>query len=312
MRLIEKGFFFLNSGDHKQALKVGRELKKLRHSSAFEILALAYLRQGKIAKAIHVLEDGVSKARRVWILWELLGNSYSDANRYEEAENAYLKALQQPGCDASLVHLNRGIAFHRQGKISEARAALRQVNSDHVKRRANALRIRLALADGKNSVARQLAAELERSRFPKGGYHERETESEIALSCSLAFQTSVDRKKKARTLAVRAVEHDPTNQAALSLIRELDAESDLHAKLYRLLILGRWPKPFAGESKIPGFYRTIHVVASNEKEAFWYAKQILPTELRRQLSVEECSLSNARMKQKGVYYLSGYAFFEES
>ncbi|MDB6037312.1 MAG: hypothetical protein JWM99_1153, partial [Verrucomicrobiales bacterium] len=90
--IMQKGFAFLQERRYADALKIGQDLKKLRHSSAFEILALAYLRSNKLSKAIKVLEEGVAKAGRVWLLWELLGNCYSDAGRFVKAEKAYVEA----------------------------------------------------------------------------------------------------------------------------------------------------------------------------------------------------------------------------
>src|SRR5688572_5527241 len=111
--LMQKGFSFLDAHRYEDALKVGENLKKLRHSSAFEILALAYLRTGKLSKAIAILEEGVIRANRVWVLWELLGNCYSDGGRYSKAEKAYAEALRRENCDDDVIHLNRAIAFNR-------------------------------------------------------------------------------------------------------------------------------------------------------------------------------------------------------
>src|SRR5260221_870929 len=127
--LMRKGFSFLDEHRSTDALEIGRKLKKLPHSSAFEILALAHVRSNKLSKAIAVLEEGVTKVGRVWILWELLGNCYSDAGRFAKAEKAYREALTREGCDLDVVHLNRAIAFNRRGKHAEAKIALRLVKS---------------------------------------------------------------------------------------------------------------------------------------------------------------------------------------
>src|SRR6266481_4669728 len=108
--LIDKGFSLLNSHGYRDALAIGRKLKRLRHSSAFEIMALAHLRLGALPRAIAVLKEGVAKAGRVWLLWELLGNCHSDVGRYKNAERAYQQALLREHCDADVIHLNRAIA----------------------------------------------------------------------------------------------------------------------------------------------------------------------------------------------------------
>src|SRR5262245_30524625 len=186
--LMQKGFSLLDEHRYEDALKIGRNLKKLRHSSAFEILALAYLRLEKLSKAIAVLEEGVAKAGRVWILWELLGNCYSDAGRYAKAETVYQKALQLQGCDHDVIRLNRAIAFSRGKKNAEAKNALRRVKSPRLRRRADACRIRTALELRDTRTARLVAFRLSRMRPTREENYDRESESEIFFSCALALR----------------------------------------------------------------------------------------------------------------------------
>ena len=40
--LMEEGFELLGQDDTEGAIKIGKRMKKMKHSSAFEILALAY------------------------------------------------------------------------------------------------------------------------------------------------------------------------------------------------------------------------------------------------------------------------------
>ncbi|MCI0421586.1 MAG: hypothetical protein L0312_20565, partial [Acidobacteria bacterium] len=73
-RLMNEGFAALENCSVKRAIKIGQRLKKMRHSSAFEILALAHDLDDDPNKAIEVLEEGVCKAPTAWRLWQLLGN----------------------------------------------------------------------------------------------------------------------------------------------------------------------------------------------------------------------------------------------
>jgi tetratricopeptide (TPR) repeat protein len=310
-RLMEKAFSLLDAGELKGAEKIGRELKKLRHSSAFEILALAYLRQQKPAKAVNVLEEGTRKAGKVWLLWELLGNCYSDLGRFRDAETAYQRALQQKGCDPSVVHLNRAIAFERNGRSDAANLAVRQVKSKNLRRRADAIRIRLALVDGKKRTAKQLASRTARRRPNAEERYDRETESAILLSCALAFQKSPAERKQLIRLAVRAVDLNPNNTEALALIREARARKARHSRQYALFIHGRWNTPLSKAKAPPGFFRTIRVVAPTEKIAFQYAKQFFPTPVRKMIGVEKYSFTDGDdLNFEGVYYLSGYSFYD--
>lgn len=309
-KLMQKGFSCLDEHCYAEALKIGRELKKLRYSSAFEILALAYLRSDKLLKAIEVLEDGVSKAGRVWILWELLGNCYSDAGRFAKAEKAYQKALQLEGCDHDVIHLNRAIAFNRAGKHTDAKSALRFVRSPRLRRRADACRIRTALKLGDAKSARQLALSLSRCRPMRKENHDRESESEIFLSCAVTLKDSPDTKGKALRLAFRAVEVQPNNAEALALIREILQRKTACRLLFRLLIHGVWDAPI-GKSSVPsGFFRTVEVAAAAQPAAFRYAKAFFPKAVRKSLSIEKTkTFDDSALALDGVYFLSGYAFY---
>lgn len=308
--LMQKGFSFLDEHRYADALKVGQKLKKLRHSSAFEILALAYLRSDKRSKAITVLEEGVNNAGRVWILWELLGNCYSDAGRYSKAERAYQKALRLERCDLDAIHLNRAIAFNRAGKHTEAKEALRFVHSLRLRQRSDACRIRTALALEDVRSARKLASRVLRSRPRRNENHDRDSESEILLSCALALSSNPTAKARALRFAFRAVEVQPNNAEALGLIREILHRKAARLILFRLLIHGIWNVPIGKPNMPPGFFRTVEVAATNEAAAFRHAKPFFPTAVRKSLSVEESKTPKCPpLALEGVYFLSGYAFY---
>jgi tetratricopeptide (TPR) repeat protein len=218
---MRNGFACLDEHEYSDALKIGRKLKRIRHSSAFEILALAHLRSGQLPKAIAILEEGVAKAGRVWVLWELLGNCYSDARRFGKAEKAYQCAFAQEGCDRDVVNLNRAIAFGRRGKFAEAKIALKPVHSARLRRRADACRIRIALQLGELRSAQRLASRLCRQHAAPSETYDPENESEILLTCALALKNGPKTKSKALRLAFEAVEIKPDNGEALAVIREI-------------------------------------------------------------------------------------------
>lgn len=308
--LMQNGFSFLDEHRYTDALKAGQKLKKLRHSSAFEILALAYLRSGKLSKAIAVLEEGVTKAGRVWILWELLGNCYSDAGRFAKAEKAYGKALAREGCDRDVVHLNRAIAFSRREKHVDAEMALKLVKSPRLHRRADACRIRNALQLGETRSAHRLALRLYRRHPVPDENYDRESESEIFLACALALKGSPKTKAKAVRLTFKAVEMQPDNTEALAVIREVQRRETASPHLFRLLLHGVWDAPI-GKSRVPpGFFRTLEVAASSQQAALEYAMPFFPKAVRESLSVEETkTLRSSALTLEGVYFLSAYHFY---
>lgn len=308
--LMQKGFALLAEHRYQEALKMGHRLKKLRHSSAFEILALAFLHLGKLPKAISVLEEGVAKAGRAWILWELLGNCYSDAGRYSKAETTYRQALQKEKCNRDVIHLNRAIAFDRAGKHAEAMNALRFVRLPRLQRRADACRIRTRLELGKIRAARQLAFRLSRCRPTSGENYDKAAESEILLSCALGLGRDEKTKARSERLAFRAVDARPHNAEALALIREIRHRKAPHLHLSKLIIHGVWNTPIGNSSVPPGFYRTVEAAAANEDAAFKLARRFFPKAVRQSLSVEEVQpLDRTSIGLEGVYFLSSYFFY---
>lgn len=307
--LMKEGFSLIDAGLSEEAVRVGRQLKKLRHSSAFEIMALGHLQEGKVSKAIAVLEQGVREAQRVWVLWELLGNCYSDAERFHDAELAYQEALLREGCDNAVVHLNRAIAFGRAGKPAEATAAIRRVKSPHLLRRAEACRIRIELRRGNKRMARRLALRLCRRPPAVGECYDRKDRSEIFLACALALKENGQTLGKARRIAFRAVEQDPSNREALEVIRESNRRKG-RPKLYQIVFKGTWDVPIGRSRMPPGFFRSCRVAASSEKAAFQHGRLFFPTSVRKSLGVEESKvIRNGRPLLEGVYFLSGYCFY---
>ena len=127
--LMDKGYSACKAKRYFEALRIGNRLVGLDHSSGYEILALAYAGLKQPDEAISTLEEGVSVAPSVWLLWQLLGNQYSDKGRYADAQRCFAEALACHRIDRSCVNFNSAIAFARAGQHDEALAALDQVSS---------------------------------------------------------------------------------------------------------------------------------------------------------------------------------------
>jgi len=130
--LIEEGFEYLREGRFDKALEVGHKLYVLQHSSAFEIMALAFAAMDRLDDAIAALEDGVGKVPDAWRLWQLLGNCYSNKQRYDASENAYRRALECPDADTDSVYLNLAVVCTRENKHAEASDWLSHVTADEL------------------------------------------------------------------------------------------------------------------------------------------------------------------------------------
>lgn len=124
-RLEAEAFEALEAGEWEAAEARGDELLAMGWSGGFEVKALAAQGRGEVEVARHVLEDGVEKAPGAWPLWLLLGNVRSDLGRFDEALDAFERALRCEGSDAASVRFNRAVAQHRRG---EPGAALRDLD----------------------------------------------------------------------------------------------------------------------------------------------------------------------------------------
>lgn len=124
-RLEAEAFEAIEAGDWDAAEARAGELLAMGWSGGFEVRALAAQGRGDVEGAARVLEDGVEKAPGACPLWLLLGNVRSDLGRFDEALDAFDRALSCEGSDAASVRFNRAIAEHRRG---EPGAALRDLD----------------------------------------------------------------------------------------------------------------------------------------------------------------------------------------
>lgn len=120
----------LEAGDDKTALKAGQQLVEQRHAYGFEVLARAYWLRDEKTKAIRTLQDGVEKAPKMWTLWQLLGDYWSDVGDPKRARACYEQVLALPSADSvarahALIELGR----HDEA-IATAQAALDESEDD--------------------------------------------------------------------------------------------------------------------------------------------------------------------------------------
>ena len=128
-KLMEDAYELLDSYSCDEAVKIGLKLLKLGYSGAYEILALAYYRTGERQRAMETLNEGLKKAPDVWLLWQLIGNIYSDDGKYVEAHEAFARSLTCPGVDESWVRYNQAVALSRQERYLESLAQCLQVSN---------------------------------------------------------------------------------------------------------------------------------------------------------------------------------------
>jgi tetratricopeptide (TPR) repeat protein len=304
-KMIDEGFELLNQYNYDEAIKLGKKLQRLRHSSSFEILALAYRGKGKLKKAIKILQEGVLKAPSVWRLWQLLGNYRSDEGLLPEAHHAYQKALKCPEADLSSIHLNRAIVFARQAKHSNALGCLNRVTDPMVASHAQILKIDILTSLGKYKEVVKLGKNLLR-KIRKLNVNE---QARVIAKLAIA-EWNFGQKRNAVTHAWKAIEIDKKQSDASWLIREAEGAKSPKSKYFRLLVEGRWFKSIEGVKGHPGFFVNYDVVAENKEEALEFLKRFEPKKVRKSLKISEAKvLQQCPNLPKGVYQTLGYGFY---
>lgn len=308
LKLMNQGFDQLEICDYQRAIKTGKKLIRLRHTSGFEILALAYGDLGKKKKAIKVLEEGVHGVK-VWKLWQLLGNYYSDVGKYEKALFAYDGALECPHVDLQSIKFNRAIVFNRQDMHQEALDLLVKIRgSSALSFRARSLEVFILgeMGEVKRAVKR-VDATLEKlskcdEEFIDDNYEE------LALVYSelgRALWNINHERDRALECAHKALELERGESNALSLIRDIERIKSPKAKYFYLLVEGDWYESLEdgdGEIHPHGFFTNYDVVADNKKEALSILRAFESERIRDSLKIVKSEVVEKRPDDpKGVY-----------
>jgi tetratricopeptide (TPR) repeat protein len=312
-KLMNQGFNCLDEYEYDKAIKIGKKLKKLYHSSAFEILALAYKEKDESKQSIKILEEGVSLAPKVWRLWQLLGNYYSDDKRYSDSQKCFDTALSCPNVDESSVYYNSSVACFREGKFNEALKQHDKINykePDHVfNLRSQSQKIDILIKLNKYEEAVKLGQKLIKKKW---GEENEEIIQELSYTYASLSEGLWKLKKEEEALnsAWKAIELNKHNDKAAWMIREIEGKISDNAKHFNTMIEGIWPTPFEGETDRPGFFTTYDVIADTEEEAVSLIKRFEPKEVRDTIKVEEIKIIEERSNDPiGVYETSGYGFF---
>ncbi|HEY9788642.1 MAG TPA: hypothetical protein V6D17_24860 [Candidatus Obscuribacterales bacterium] len=313
--LMDKAYEYLGTNDAGRAKKLGKKLLKMRFSGGYEVLARAYELENRLDAAIAVLEEGVQTVPQVWLLWQLLGNYYSDDGDFVKAEHVYNQALTCPGVDVSSVNFNKSIALHRQGRSDEAMDALDQVDSEALHWPGLALRVAILNGQGHFNKASDLAKHLIERILESEELFDRYTVELAGLltELGLSIWRSEDDPETAKGCFLQALRYVKNFPYALAMLRQAKNETSPNSKLFHLMVLGHWYEPLEeGSNKSPKFYSFFECVADTPEEALEQARELEPEQVRNSLVIEEYKeISPYADNLKGVYSRSGYTFFEE-
>lgn len=318
--LIDEAFEWLEFDKPKKALKIGKKLEKMQHSSGFEIQALAYRDLNKRKKAIKVLERGTRTVPDVWLLWQLLGNFYSEEGQFEKSFEVFEKGLKIPSGDYVSLNYNYVIALERSGSIQKAKEKMSGIFSDKYfpgdvtpELFILVLALHCSLLNKEKKYIEVIA--FFDSQKSKVENHEIKCLPEVS-SFYVEIATAhfkLKQIKDADSFLKKSVKLDKNNTDAQWLYREMRIhESNKNLIHYRIMVHGKWHEAFEGDSDPPGFYTTYNLVAKDEAEAFDMIKYFEPDKVHESLTMEEVDVVDESIKEpKGVYGGGGYSFYYE-
>lgn len=317
LKLMERGFEQIRNYEYSKAVRTGKRLVKLRHTSGFEILGLAYDHLSRKKKAIRILEKGVKKAPDNWLLWQLLGNYYSDTEKYDEALAAYDRAVTCRDADLKSLRLNRALVLSRQGLDQKAVECLGEIRGTKVVDfRARSVKALLLHDVDQDARALKFAGNTLSKLNQLDEDFLWENADEFALVYSQlgkAFWQSGHQKEQALDCAGQALELKRGKKDALILLRSIENSYSPRAKYFRLLVQGEWPELLEdddGEMRAFGFIASYDVVAENRKEALAILSELESEQVRASLKINESEVLEKRPDDpKGVYYMTGRGFF---
>ena len=314
-KLMERSYACLDSYDTNKALKLGKELISLNYSGGYEILALAYAQDNLIEKAINVLEDGLAKVPHVWVLWQMLGNFQSDLCQYEKADQAYKKAIDCPFANAASVKLNMAINLERQERFVEAIDLCQELSGTDVRLQGRALQASLfnSLREHDKAIA---TANLLISDLMTGSHDDTNMTyglSNAYLELGRAYWEGKKNKDAALESILKALRFNKTHEYALQIYREIQMRESKESKLFYVVVEGELSAPFEGENYIPKFYASFDVTADTPDECLMLIKELEPADIQKTIKIKEIEEKGSDSNcLKGIYFRSGYMFFDES
>ena len=155
----------------------------------------------------------------------------------------------------------------------------------------------IALTDG-------VVAELQATEVL--GIH-RDTFAKLCASRARALSNGPGDRQGAESCARISLALAPTCPEALEALREARAQRSSQARRFHLIMRGQWHEPLEPGGRVPGFLRTLHVVADDAQEAIRMAIDL--ESIPRSMEVDKVRDDGAAEPgYKGVTSCSGYMF----
>ncbi|HYO77158.1 MAG TPA: hypothetical protein VE010_11900 [Thermoanaerobaculia bacterium] len=313
-KLYDDARELIDGGQYEEALEIGRKLRKLRYTGAFEVEGLAFSGLERDEDAVRVLREGLARAPGVWQNWMLLGSCLSNLERYDEALLAYDRAAACEHALPDTIELNRAIVATRRNRNEVALQHLDAMGHDDPDLRLRAIGVRVTALHGlgRDDEAADLA-----SRTLNAWRDENDADGQRDVAEMALVLGEIRMKRGEDRAALRADiirwwgrTHE---KRLLWLIRELQLIRSADAKYFRLTVHGAISADSPLATDAQGFYVSVEVVADTVDEALGYYAELSAAELGIgvALRISKSELIEQRAGDvKGVYSASGRIFYK--
>lgn len=304
-RLMHKALELIEEENFAAAHAIASELEELRYSGAFEIRARAFLGEGEPEKAAAELERGLTLAPEVWSSWQLLGNTYSDLGRYEDAEAAYERAWACPVKDEESLRFNQAVLASRRGDPGRVLELANGFTDNELYAMAVPLRMRALIALGRPEEAEKLGA------LALAKWEDRaDPASRASLAGALAdlrLQQGVE-PALVRDFVAREWHLHPPSVSLLALLRRIDDQRSESSSYFRMLVAAQFPVP--REDGAIGYFAAFHAIADSPEEALEMYRNLDRREPHAYLRLDEAEAVEPRPGEpKGICWMAALTYF---
>jgi tetratricopeptide (TPR) repeat protein len=307
--LVKQGFEHLQAREFQDAIDVARQLEELRFSAAFELASLAHQGMGNRDEAVRALQRGVDVAPEVWLNWQLLGNSFSDLDRFEEAGAAYEKALQCDQVWTDSVRLNQAVLASRQERFDEALELLGQVVDVQLRFHATEHRINILRRLDRTDEAAAMAEAILEEEHGKEGDVESLARTAAALG-RIHLEQGRDRTRLRERILKWMEQYRRDCAPLMAVLRDVDGLWSDKARSFKLTVNVSFPEDHLLRGESAGFYVVCDVVADDVDEALYFVRRLEADDLGETFEIDQHRESDVDPQLlKGVYRRSGRVFY---
>jgi tetratricopeptide (TPR) repeat protein len=261
----ERAIELLKAGHVRRAERIADSLIDRRFSGGFEVKARCLDAKGEHDDAIALLEGAVRLSPSVCLLWDYLGEYYSNAGRYVDALAAFQQS-RNVGGDPSFANCNLAITYGRMGEFETAKQLIGDVG-DSVDARVR-LQTRAWIMAESGELGEALAA--------ADGLLTIDPATAAGHGLRALVLQRMDRPLEARAAAMTALAIDKTEEAALEALCLQNPACTCETRIFEVLVLAK-PKPgiepFPG-LRVDGYFKTVWAAAKSAEEALRYYREI--------------------------------------